>query len=150
MILRANPRSEFTTLSSIIFFESSELHQRPRVKRERRESSMDLLPPCNSCSTIYRQPTISRKLSSPRTGNLPYNYLKCRSAITSEIQTPVGVTGQAGSYAPSIPTHKVTVHDRQRGVVHEFFVPEVCLWMLRLAAVKGKIRPNWLFLLSLI
>lgn len=26
---------------------------------------------------------------------------------------------------PQIPTHKVTVHDRQRGVVHNFLVPEV-------------------------
>jgi hypothetical protein len=25
----------------------------------------------------------------------------------------------------TVPTHKVTVHDRQRGVVHEFVVPEV-------------------------
>ncbi|XP_039780985.1 ferredoxin C 2, chloroplastic-like [Panicum virgatum] len=28
------------------------------------------------------------------------------------------------SAAAAVPTHKVTVHDRQRGVVHEFVVPE--------------------------
>lgn len=56
----------------------------------------------------------------------------------SELQIPVGVTGQAGAYSPSIPSHKVTVHDRQRGVVHEFFVPEVCLLLPCLDAGKGK------------
>ena len=98
---------------------------------------MDLLPICNSCTPIHRQPTLYRKLSSPSITNFPYNSLKCRRKTTSELQTPVGVTGLAGGYSPSIPTHKVTVHDRQRGVVHEFFVPEVCLLIL-LAAGKGK------------
>ncbi|KAJ9707140.1 hypothetical protein PVL29_002229 [Vitis rotundifolia] len=85
---------------------------------------MDLLPLCNSCTSIHRQPTLYRKLSSPSITNFPYNSLKCRRKTTSELQTPVGVTGLGGGYSPSIPTHKVTVHDRQRGVVHEFFVPE--------------------------
>ncbi|MCE2054887.1 Ferredoxin C 2, chloroplastic [Datura stramonium] len=35
------------------------------------------------------------------------------------------VSGQrAVAISPSVPTHKVTVVDRQRGVVHEFLVPE--------------------------
>jgi ferredoxin len=29
--------------------------------------------------------------------------------------------------AAGVATHKVTVHDRERGVVHEFFVPQVCV-----------------------
>ena len=96
-----------------------------------------LLPPCNSCTSIYRQRTLSRKLSSPCITKFPYNSLKCKRKTTSELQTSVGVAGQAGGLSPSIPTHKVTVHDRQRGVVHEFFVPEVCILILCLAAWKG-------------
>ncbi|KAF7138858.1 hypothetical protein RHSIM_Rhsim07G0125500 [Rhododendron simsii] len=41
--------------------------------------------------------------------------LKCCLTTTSELQKPVGV---------EVPSHKVTVHDRKRGLVHEFFVPE--------------------------
>ncbi|KAL3737818.1 hypothetical protein ACJRO7_019357 [Eucalyptus globulus] len=49
----------------------------------------------------------------------------CRRATTSgELQTAAGPNGRGGSYPASVPVHKVTVHDRQRGVVHEFSVPE--------------------------
>ena len=37
----------------------------------------------------------------------------------------MSVTSRNGNLSPSIPTHKVTVHDRKQGVVHEFIVPEV-------------------------
>nr|CAB3493664.1 unnamed protein product [Digitaria exilis] len=36
----------------------------------------------------------------------------------------------------AVPTHKVTVHDRQRGVVHEFVVPEVDQYILHTAEAQ--------------
>lgn len=83
---------------------------------------MDFLRlPCNSCTSLYRQ------LSSPKTYNHRFSSLKCRrDKTTSELQTQTGRAGNNNNnFSPSIPTHKVTVHDRQRGVVHEFLVPEV-------------------------
>ncbi|KAJ0110839.1 hypothetical protein Patl1_03475 [Pistacia atlantica] len=86
---------------------------------------MDLLAPCSSCTSLYRQPSLHRQITSPKTSTRSLNSLKCRRiTASSELQTPVGVTSNSGNYSPSIPTHKVTVHDRQRGVVHEFVVPE--------------------------
>ncbi|XP_044465722.1 ferredoxin C 2, chloroplastic-like [Mangifera indica] len=86
---------------------------------------MDLLVPCNSCVYLCRQPSLHREMSSPKTSNIRLNSLKCcRVTASSELHTPVGVAGNSVNYSPSIPTHKVTVHDRQRGVVHEFVVPE--------------------------
>ncbi|KAJ0051577.1 hypothetical protein Pint_03411 [Pistacia integerrima] len=86
---------------------------------------MDLLAPCSSCTSLYRQPSLHRQITSPKTSTRSLNSLKCRRiTASSELQTPVGVTSNSGIYSPSIPTHKVTVHDRQRGVVHEFVVPE--------------------------
>ena len=82
---------------------------------------MDFLRlPCNSCTSLYRQ------LSSPKTYNHRFSSLKCRrDKTTSELQTQTGRAGDNNNFSLSIPTHKVTVHDRQRGVVHEFLVPEV-------------------------
>ncbi|KAL6126307.1 hypothetical protein ACLB2K_074358 [Fragaria x ananassa] len=48
----------------------------------------------------------------------------CRCKTTSELQMPVEVNDRRSSDSASVPTHKVTVHDRQSGVVHEFFVSE--------------------------
>ncbi|XP_059275723.1 ferredoxin C 2, chloroplastic isoform X1 [Lycium ferocissimum] len=76
---------------------------------------MDLQSPC--CISLHRKPSLFPQLNSV---NFPLNSLKCRR------KTAVAVTGQNGSssYSPSVPTHKVTVIDRQRDVVHEFLVPE--------------------------
>lgn len=41
----------------------------------------------------------------------------------SELQKAAGPAAATASGA-TVPTHKVTVHDRQRGVVHEFVVPQ--------------------------
>ncbi|PON57061.1 Phenol hydroxylase reductase [Parasponia andersonii] len=65
----------------------------------------------------------------PRLNRFNPSKHRSRKPTSSELQTTLGVvaTGSAGgggSHSPSIPTHKVTVHDRQRGVVHEFIVPE--------------------------
>ncbi|KAJ6934228.1 3-ketoacyl-CoA thiolase 2 [Populus alba x Populus x berolinensis] len=74
---------------------------------------MDLIISCHSFTSFHRQITSTNSSS-----------LKCRCAkTTSELQTSVGVNDRTGN-SPSIPPHKVTVHYRQRGVVHEFLVPE--------------------------
>ncbi|KAL5791412.1 hypothetical protein ACOSP7_000006 [Xanthoceras sorbifolium] len=68
---------------------------------------MDLLVPCTS---LYRKLPLHRLFTSPVSNTHKLDSLKChRRTTSSELQTPA---------------HKVTVHDRQRGVVHEFSVPE--------------------------
>ncbi|XP_034215720.1 LOW QUALITY PROTEIN: ferredoxin C 2, chloroplastic [Prunus dulcis] len=88
------------------------------------DNPMDYAVPCNPCTSIYRKPTLNRQTTCPKSFARRSNVTKWRIKTMSELQTPVGVTDRAGSYSPSIPTHKVTVHDRQRGVVHQFLVPE--------------------------
>ncbi|XP_076940747.1 ferredoxin C 2, chloroplastic-like [Bidens hawaiensis] len=74
---------------------------------------MDVQAPCDIFS--YRTPSLFRP---------PINYAasssKCRRGTTSsELQASPRI-----SVASSAPTHKVTVHARQRDVVHQFYVPE--------------------------
>ncbi|KAK4368727.1 hypothetical protein RND71_012519 [Anisodus tanguticus] len=81
---------------------------------------MDLQSPCSACTSLHRKSPLFRRLSS-------LNSVNCLRKTTPKVQTPVAVavSGQNGSsYSPSVPTHKVTVVDRQRDVVHEFLVPE--------------------------
>ncbi|URD79574.1 2Fe-2S iron-sulfur cluster binding domain [Musa troglodytarum] len=63
----------------------------------------------------------------------PLLHLRCRrhgsgrkpsTAVRAELRTSEATAATASSSSSSIPTHRVTVHDRQRGVVHEFLVPE--------------------------
>ncbi|KAK3041606.1 hypothetical protein RJ639_000740 [Escallonia herrerae] len=82
---------------------------------------MDLRSPCSLCTSIHRKPAFYRHSPSPNATNYPLGPFKCRRKTTSELRTPVEA---ASSYSPLVPSHKVTVHDRQRGVVHEFLVPE--------------------------
>lgn len=49
-------------------------------------------------------------------------------ATSSEFRIPVEISSPADRGSMAVPTHKVTVHDRQRGVVHEFEVPEVSVF----------------------
>lgn len=86
---------------------------------------MDLIISCTFCSTLHCKPASLRQLLSTNYTNHNSTSVKCRLKTTSELQTPVGVTGGSGYQSPSIPIHKVTVRDRQRGLVHEFLVPEV-------------------------
>ncbi|KAL3499869.1 hypothetical protein ACH5RR_038962 [Cinchona calisaya] len=88
-------------------------------------------PNASSSSAFFsRLPPVYRQ--SPTHLNYPRNTPKCRRPrckTTSELQTSPAsaVTGQNGSTSyssSSVPLHKVTVHDRQRDIVHEFFVPE--------------------------
>ncbi|CAI9772479.1 unnamed protein product [Fraxinus pennsylvanica] len=81
---------------------------------------MDLLRAlsCNDCTSLYPKPPLHRRPFFSTSISLSLR-------TTSELRSQVAVTGQNGtSYSLAVPTHKVTVHDRQRGVVHEFFVPE--------------------------
>ncbi|XP_020205901.1 ferredoxin C 2, chloroplastic [Cajanus cajan] len=58
----------------------------------------------------------------PLTNHQP-NARRKTTTPTAELQTAVARTGYQ-SPSVGVPTHKVTVHDRQRGIVHEFLVPE--------------------------
>ncbi|RXH71025.1 hypothetical protein DVH24_015647 [Malus domestica] len=91
-----------------------------------RISVMDHAIPCNPCISlsIHLKPPPFRQISWPNTVTHHSNITKWRRNTTSELQTPVAVTDRTGDCSPSVPTHKVTVHDRQRGVSHQFLVPE--------------------------
>ncbi|XP_028762454.1 ferredoxin C 2, chloroplastic isoform X2 [Neltuma alba] len=80
---------------------------------------MSLRIPCNCCCI-----SDLRSRSFPSKTNYCFTSFKCRRKITSELQTQAQLTARTDYSSPSVPTHKVTVHDRQRGVVHEFLVPE--------------------------
>ncbi|KAI7995279.1 hypothetical protein LOK49_LG11G02177 [Camellia lanceoleosa] len=76
---------------------------------------MNLRSPCTLSTPLHRL------FPSPKSSN-SLNFR--RRTTSSELQTPVELTGRSGSHSQSVPTHKVTVRDRKRGLVHEFFVPE--------------------------
>ncbi|KAE8657255.1 Ferredoxin-2 [Hibiscus syriacus] len=82
---------------------------------------MDLVVTCTSFTSLYRQKPLHPRISSPKSGAFSF---RCRRKTTSELQSPVSAISPNGNPFPSIPTHKVTVHDRKQGVVHEFVVPE--------------------------
>ncbi|THG07938.1 hypothetical protein TEA_023337 [Camellia sinensis var. sinensis] len=71
---------------------------------------MNLQAPSTISTPLYRL------FPSP---NFNYSLKFCRRTTSSELHSPV-----AGDSSPSVRTHRVTVHDRQRGLVHQFFVPE--------------------------
>ncbi|KAE9613734.1 putative ferredoxin [2Fe-2S], plant, Beta-grasp domain-containing protein [Lupinus albus] len=77
---------------------------------------MALRIPCN-CSI----PLHTKKLQS-----FPLNtsFKQRRKTTNSELQTQQQVGVNGSSVSVGVPTHKVTVHDRQRGTVHQFLVPE--------------------------
>ncbi|XP_047947531.1 ferredoxin C 2, chloroplastic [Salvia hispanica] len=79
---------------------------------------MDLQTPCNACTLINRKPA-SPKLSFSR-NNVSMRKYRCKTV--SELQSTASVNG--GASPSPVPSHKITVHDRQRDVVHEFYVPE--------------------------
>ncbi|XP_048447421.1 ferredoxin C 2, chloroplastic-like isoform X1 [Pyrus x bretschneideri] len=87
---------------------------------------MDHAIPCNPCISlsIHRKPPLNCQITWPNTVTHHSNITKWRRNTTSELQTQVAVNDRTGDYSPSVPTHTVTVHDRQRGVSHQFLVPE--------------------------
>lgn len=110
---------------------------------------MELVVPYNSSSLVYRKPTFNRRSTS----NYQFYPSALRCKTMSELQTPVGVTDRTGSYSSPTPTHKVTIHGRERGVVHEFLVPEVGTLLLIsfrrkfLTLNVPKLESNWNFIL---
>ncbi|KAF9618197.1 hypothetical protein IFM89_000666 [Coptis chinensis] len=63
----------------------------------------------------------------PLSHRINYPTRSRRWATRAELQTSIGLAADTGSYTSTtvpVPTHKVTVFDRQRGLVHEFLVPE--------------------------
>ncbi|KAF2316922.1 hypothetical protein GH714_042263 [Hevea brasiliensis] len=98
---------------------ANELNEEKEIKHP----TMDLIS-CSFCSTLHSKSASLRQFLSTNRTSYNSTSAKCRLKTTSELQTPVGVTGRDGYHSPSIPIHKVTVRDRQRGLVHEFLVPE--------------------------
>ncbi|WCJ20654.1 Ferredoxin C 2 chloroplastic [Euphorbia peplus] len=83
---------------------------------------MDMIISPTFSTSAYRTPATFPHIVSPYRSSLSS---KCSFRITSQLHTTsAGVNAETPNYSPSIPLHKVTVHDRQRGVVHEFSVPE--------------------------
>ncbi|GAB2296526.1 Ferredoxin C 2, chloroplastic [Dionaea muscipula] len=81
--------------------------------------------PCTVCSFLHRRPAVLRRFFFPYTFNHPPNSPNHRPRAIAKLQTSVEQTARAGSSLSAPPlAHKVTVHDRQRGLTHEFFVPE--------------------------
>ncbi|KAM1780083.1 hypothetical protein ACFX11_041469 [Malus domestica] len=75
-------------------------------------------------SDILRKPPLYCQITWPNTVTHHSNITKWCCNTTSELQTPVAVTDRTDDCSPSVPTHKVIVHDRQRGVSHQFLVPK--------------------------
>ncbi|KAF5960120.1 hypothetical protein HYC85_001329 [Camellia sinensis] len=91
----------------------------PTFKETHTETKTE--PPMNLRSPCTLSTPLHRLFPSPNSSN-SLNFR--RRTTSSELQTPVELTGRSGSHSQSVPTHKVTVRDRKRGLVHEFFVPE--------------------------
>ncbi|KAJ4955147.1 hypothetical protein NE237_011930 [Protea cynaroides] len=80
------------------------------------------------CTSTCRKPAIFGEFSAVENKKRGHNLMsRCRS-MRAELETGAGVSESdrsLGSISSAwIRTHKVTVHDRQRGLVHEFLVPE--------------------------
>ncbi|CAN0842879.1 Transcription factor MYC1, partial [Linum grandiflorum] len=80
------------------------------------KQKMDLIVSCSSTahSSLHLTSTLPFSTSTSR---------RPKWVPRSELRAAVGVNGLSSAQT-TVPTHKVTVHDRQRGVVHEFVVPE--------------------------
>ncbi|KAJ4848014.1 Ferredoxin C 2, chloroplastic [Turnera subulata] len=96
---------------------------------------MDLITSCSSTTSSSssaslhlhrRPPALHRKtpFAPPPSTSLKPRLPKTTANLQSSAATSAS-TANGNISTPSIPTHKVTVRDRQRGVVHEFLVPEI-------------------------
>uniref|UniRef100_A0A0E0NZP6 2Fe-2S ferredoxin-type domain-containing protein n=1 Tax=Oryza rufipogon TaxID=4529 RepID=A0A0E0NZP6_ORYRU len=93
----------------------------------------DKQPSCSGCQAIAMAPCPAA--TTTRIGAPPFaattarrpargatTTTKARASGLRQVEGPV--SERAYSSSSPAPTHKVTVHDRQRGVVHEFVVPQ--------------------------
>ncbi|KAL9242700.1 hypothetical protein vseg_016676 [Gypsophila vaccaria] len=71
-------------------------------------------------TSIHRQPAVNRQSPFPQ----PHKRLKTTSSSQLHALTQLHNAGLATSSSGPVPSHKVTVHDRQRGLTHHFLVPE--------------------------
>ncbi|XAR70619.1 hypothetical protein NMG60_11027531 [Bertholletia excelsa] len=86
---------------------------------------MDLRVPSTLSTPLHRKSPFLQGLASPIAHHYRSDLLKCRRRTTaSQLQTPAEVACRGSGYSQSVPSHKVTVHDRRRGLTHEFIVPE--------------------------
>ncbi|KAF6171208.1 hypothetical protein GIB67_001923 [Kingdonia uniflora] len=89
---------------------------------------MDLQISSKLCSltSLFQQPSsFQQTINRLQPRKLPIMRYRCTTK--AELRTPAAVSKLAESYpsaTAATATHKVTVHDRGRGVVHEFLVPE--------------------------
>jgi len=81
---------------------------------------MALILPCTFCTSL-------QKKNFPINRRYITNFRRGATTATCEFRIPVEVSTPSDRGSLVVPSHKVTVHDRQRGVVHEFEVPEVRL-----------------------
>ncbi|CAL9780591.1 unnamed protein product [Musa acuminata subsp. burmannicoides] len=85
-------------------------------------AAMVLSIPSSSSCCCHSNCLLSWRLAN--TKPLLHLCRKPSTAVRAGLQTSEPTAATASSSSSSIPTHRVTVHDRQRGVVHEFLVPE--------------------------
>lgn len=83
---------------------------------------MDLRIPCSSSLFLSPNP-LRAKTANQYSPSFPVP--PCRSgAVRAQLQATDTRIDPAPVSSPTAPTHKVTVHDRQRDAVYEFHVPE--------------------------
>ncbi|XP_043687215.1 ferredoxin C 2, chloroplastic [Telopea speciosissima] len=93
---------------------------------------MGLGIPCNFslCASTCRKPAIFRDFSPVGNKRRVHNLTSRCWSTRAALETVAGIfdsersRGCISSSSSTIPTHKVTVHDRKGGLVHEFLVPE--------------------------
>lgn len=108
--------------------QSLHLHTTELTRRSVRNqfSPMDVLLPCASLRSVNLKPESTWRFLLPSRNRRFSDLLKCRrKTISTELQAAVDVADRNDNGSVSIQSYKVTVHDRERGVVHEFVVPEV-------------------------
>ncbi|AEE31502.1 2Fe-2S ferredoxin-like superfamily protein [Arabidopsis thaliana] len=74
---------------------------------------MALILPCTFCTSL-------QKKNFPINRRYITNFRRGATTATCEFRIPVEVSTPSDRGSLVVPSHKVTVHDRQRGVVHEF------------------------------
>ncbi|KAG1328338.1 putative ferredoxin C 2, chloroplastic [Cocos nucifera] len=89
---------------------------------------MDLrVLPCNGhpCFLVGSSPNRNSLLPRPKDCSQRSRPNKITAEQQQQVSRPTTTSSSSSSSSSvPVPTHRVTVHDRQRGVVHQFLVPE--------------------------